>query len=71
MKGFWGELRKRKVVRAGAVYLVAGWLVMQVADVMFPVLGLPDWSITAVLLASAAGFPGVWSVLSVGAEVCA
>ena len=57
MKAFFSELRDRKVFRVAIVYLVAGWLVMQIADVMFPALGLPPWSITLVAALSIVGFP--------------
>jgi hypothetical protein len=42
------ELRRRNVFRAGIAYLVFGWLVLQVAEVLFPALNLPGWSITLV-----------------------
>ena len=57
MKQFFSELKKRKVMRVAVVYLVAGWLIMQVGEVMFPALRLPEWalSLSAVLLIL--GFP--------------
>ena len=57
MKAFLSELRDRKVFRVAIVYLVAGWLVMQIADVMFPALGLPPWSVTLVAALLLVGFP--------------
>ena len=57
MKGFFLELRKRHVVKVSIAYLVVAWLVLQLADVIFPALGLPDWSITLVLGLLATGFP--------------
>ena len=57
MKAFFSELRDRKVFRVAIVYLVAGWLVMQIADVMFPALGLPQWSVTLVAALLIVGFP--------------
>jgi len=57
MKGFLQELRKRHVVKVGFAYLVVAWLVLQLADVIFPALGLPDWSITLALGLLAVGFP--------------
>lgn len=42
---FWEELRRRHVVRAVSVYAVAAWVVVQVADVFFPALLLPNWSV--------------------------
>jgi adenylate cyclase len=57
LKAFLTELRDRKVFRVAIVYLVAGWLVMQIADVMFPALGLPEWSVTLVAALLIVGFP--------------
>ena len=54
---FFRELRERKVIRVGIAYLVGSWVVMQLADVIFPAMGLPDWSIALVLGFLAAGFP--------------
>ena len=39
------------------MYLIAGWLAMQIADVMFPALGLPDWALTLVAALLIIGFP--------------
>ena len=39
------ELKRRNVLRVAIVYLAGSWLILQVADVLFPVLQLPDWSI--------------------------
>jgi adenylate cyclase len=57
LKAFLTELKDRKVFRVAIVYLVAGWLVMQIADVMFPALGLPSWSVTLVAALLIVGFP--------------
>jgi adenylate cyclase len=57
MKAFLQELRKRHVVKVAIAYLVAAWVVLQLADVIFPALGLPEWSITLVLALLAVGFP--------------
>ena len=47
--GFWHELRRRRVVRFLAVYVVASWLVLQVVDVVFPMIGVPAWADRLVL----------------------
>jgi TolB-like protein/Flp pilus assembly protein TadD len=52
-----GELRRRGVYQVAAIYAAAAWGLLQVADVFFPVLGLPDNAITFLLAAAAAGFP--------------
>jgi TolB-like protein/Tfp pilus assembly protein PilF len=57
MKEFFRELNKRRVTRVAIAYLIIAWLVLQVADVVMPALGLPDWTITLILVLLAAGFP--------------
>jgi TolB-like protein/Tfp pilus assembly protein PilF len=51
------EARRRKVFRTGALYVVGAWLVMQVADVLFPAFGIPGAAIRALVWAVVAGFP--------------
>jgi hypothetical protein len=41
MKQFFDELKRRNVVRVGFAYLVVGWLVFQVGEVLFPTFGAP------------------------------
>jgi TolB-like protein/Tfp pilus assembly protein PilF len=50
------ELRRRNVVRVGMAYLVVSWVLLQVADVVQPILQLPDWSARLVFLLLAIGF---------------
>ncbi len=57
LRVWFGELRRRKVVRVAAVYLVAAWLAIQVAATVFEPLGLPAWSLRLVIVAAALGFP--------------
>jgi len=54
---FLAELKSRGVYRVAAIYAAGSWGLLQVADLIFPMLGLPEWSITAVLAAAAMGFP--------------
>ena len=51
------ELKRRKVLRVAAAYGAAAFLVLQVADILFPALGLPQWSITLVVALAVVGFP--------------
>lgn len=53
---FLGELKRRNVIRVAVAYLVVSWLVLQVADVVFPALHLPEWSITLVTVLLGLGF---------------
>ncbi|MGH8494727.1 MAG: tetratricopeptide repeat protein [Gammaproteobacteria bacterium] len=51
------ELKRRRVIRVAAIYLIASWVIAQVADVMFPALNLPRWTITLVAALLVLGFP--------------
>lgn len=57
LKTFWSELRRRKVVRVAVVYIIVAWLLIQIAEVIFEPLQLPDWSLTLVIVLAALGFP--------------
>jgi TolB-like protein/Flp pilus assembly protein TadD len=54
---FFAELKRRNVVRVGMLYAVAGWLLIQVADVLVSLLSLPDWTLRFIALLLALGFP--------------
>lgn len=47
---FWNELKRRKVVKASFVYIAVAYAIMQASDIIFPRLGLPDWTVTFVLI---------------------
>lgn len=53
------ELRRRHVFKVAIAYLVAGWLVLQVTDVVAGVIGLPDWTLKLVGFLFALGLPVV------------
>jgi hypothetical protein len=55
--GFFCELRRRKVYRVAAGYGVVGWLIIQFAVAVFPVLTLPIWSSRLVVFLVLGGFP--------------
>ena len=59
MKHFISELRRRRVLRTAALYIVGAWLVMQVGDVVFPALDIPERSLRYVLFGALLGFPAV------------
>lgn len=44
---FFDELKRRNVFKVAAAYLLVGWLIMQISDVMVPTLRLPEWVQTA------------------------
>jgi tetratricopeptide (TPR) repeat protein len=51
------ELRRRKVGRAAMAYVIAGFGVIEGADLILPRLSLPDWTVDVVLWAVLLGFP--------------
>ena len=57
--GFIQNLQQRGVLEAALAYLVVGWLLIQVADVVFSQLLLPAWTGMFVTYLVIAGFPVV------------
>lgn len=55
MVRFIEELKRRRVFRVLVAYLVAAWLLLQIADVLSSVLDLPDWAPKLVLFLLAIG----------------
>lgn len=53
---FYRELRRRKVIRVAAFYIVASWVAIEVASVILPEL-LPSWSVRLVILTAIFAFP--------------
>ena len=51
------QLQQRRVTRVAVIYSGVAWALLQVADVMFPIIGLSENAITMVLLLALAGFP--------------
>ncbi|HEX9773774.1 MAG TPA: tetratricopeptide repeat protein [Steroidobacteraceae bacterium] len=51
------ELRRRNVFRVAAVYAIAGWVLLQVAELLFGALGVPGWSLRLVLGLLLLGLP--------------
>lgn len=56
MDGLLGELRRRNVFRVGVAYLAAAWLLLQVIDVLIPILDLPQWTNRFILIVLLVGF---------------
>ena len=54
---FYDELKRRNVVKVVVLYVVASWLVLQVADVLFDALELPSTWVRLVLAILILGFP--------------
>jgi len=56
MTRYFSELRRRNVFRIAAVYIVGGWLLLQVADVLFDAMTVPEWAMRLVLALLVLGF---------------
>jgi tetratricopeptide (TPR) repeat protein len=57
--GLFENLQRRGVLEAALAYLIIGWLLIQIADVVFDQLLLPAWAGTFVTVLVIAGFPVV------------
>jgi TolB-like protein/Tfp pilus assembly protein PilF len=56
-RGFFYELQRRHVVRVAIAYAVAAWVLLQLASIVFPAFGAPDWVLRIVIAVLALGFP--------------
>ena len=57
MASLWDELKRRNVVRVAIAYVVVSWLMLQLTDVLLPLLILPEWVGRLVFLLLFIGFP--------------
>ena len=57
MASVWGELKRRNVVRVAFAYVIVGWLILQFADVLVPLLALPEWVGRLIFLLLLVGLP--------------
>ena len=54
---FFEELKRRNVFRIGIAYLITGWVLLQVVDLVLENISSPDWVMQAFMLAVGVGFP--------------
>ncbi len=54
---FWQELKRRKVIRVIIGYAATAFIIMEAGDIMLPRLGLPDWTVTFIIILLIVGFP--------------
>ena len=52
-----GDLRRRHVFRVAALYIVGTWMMLQIADVIFPGVGIPETATRCVMIGAIVGFP--------------
>ena len=51
------ELKRRNVIRVSLAYIVAAWLLLQIADVVINNIEAPDWVFQTIMLVIGMGFP--------------
>jgi TolB-like protein/Tfp pilus assembly protein PilF len=56
MASLWGELKRRNVVRVALAYVIVSWLILQLVDVLIPLLALPGWVGRLIFLFLLVGF---------------
>jgi len=54
-----GNLMDRGVIQASIAFVVVGWVLIQVADLVVPIVGLPEWTKPFVTYTVIGGFPVV------------
>ena len=57
LPGFFGEVRRRKVYRVAAAYIIAAGGIIQLASASFPAWELPNWALRVVIVLLLVGFP--------------
>lgn len=57
LPSFFSELKRRQIYRGGVMYVVAGWVIVQVATTVFPYFSIPGWAIRLLVVVILLGFP--------------
>src|SRR6186997_2510953 len=57
MSGFFEELKRRKVYRVAAAYIIAAGFIIQIGSAVFPAWEMPNWTLRLVVVLLLAGFP--------------
>src|SRR6266508_3342451 len=57
MTGFFDEVKRRKVYRVAAAYIIAAGGIIQLASAAFPAWDLPNWALRMVIVLLLLGFP--------------
>lgn len=56
-QSFLSELKRRQIYRGGVMYVVAGWVIVEVATTVFPYFSIPEWAIRLLIVMIMLGFP--------------
>jgi hypothetical protein len=56
VKAFLEEVRTQHIYRIAAGYMVSSWLILQITSLLCSALGLPNWTLKAILALLLVGF---------------
>lgn len=51
------KLKERNVIRVAIAYIVGGWVLIEVADILLPTFDAPAWAMRALILSVVGGLP--------------
>jgi len=57
IRRLWFELRRRNVLKAGGVYAVAAFVVLQLGEIVLPAFDTPAWTMQALVVGAFLGLP--------------
>ena len=63
VKKFIEELKRRNVIKSALAYLVVAWVLLQVFQMLLPMVDAPDWALKGITIIMAIGLP-VWIIVS-------
>ncbi len=59
---FWQELKRRGVPKVMAMYAATAFIIIEASDIILPRLGLPDWTVTLMIILLIVGFPATFAL---------
>jgi len=63
LSDFYHELQRRNIIKAAISYAVASWVILQVGELIFPLMNIPESALQAVLIGLIILFPA-WLVFA-------
>jgi len=57
MSSVWEEVKGRIIFKAATLYAAVSWGIIQIADILLPVLKYPDWIMSSMVIVAFSGFP--------------
>jgi len=57
MSAVWEDVKGRKIFKAATLYAAVAWGIIQIADILLPVLRYPEWVMSSMVLVAFSGFP--------------